>query len=194
MLPVDQVGPAVGRLAAREQQRIAARAHERIGRQHRAQAERAVAERPLRHRHDHAVDERLLAAARPALPVVDQVELRVRHRAPLAVPAVNSFVRRGVGHPACARPFARHPVGAEESFHPVRVMSGMLLISVLRVSGRRRLRGGMALVPFLLDWLFLLLRFLACHLLGVLGGAVLRMVCVSLRAFAWKALRTMRAP
>src|SRR4051794_22516353 len=64
MLAVDQVRPAVRRLAAPEQEWITAGSHERVRREHSAQAERAIAERPLRHRHDHPADERFVAAAR----------------------------------------------------------------------------------------------------------------------------------
>ena len=133
MLPVDQMRPAVRRLAGREQQRIAALAHERVGRQHRADAERAVAERPLRHPHHHAVGERLVAAARAALVVVDQVQIAVPHRGPVADLAVNAFVRRGVGHPARARALARHRIRAEKSLHPAMLV--MRPASMLAVRG-----------------------------------------------------------
>jgi hypothetical protein len=66
MLSIDQLRPAVGGLAGREQKRVAARSHQRFGRQHRADAECAVTERTLRHRHQHAADESLVAAARAA--------------------------------------------------------------------------------------------------------------------------------
>ena len=131
MLPVDQMRAAVRGLAAREQQRIAALAHERVGRQHRADAERAVAERPLRHPHHHAVDEGLVAAARAALMVVDQVQIAVPHRRPVADLAVNAFVRRGVGNPARARSFSRHGIGAEKALHPaVLVMRAAAVLGV----------------------------------------------------------------
>src|SRR3954469_16951986 len=181
MLTVDQGSPAVCRLAAREQERIAAWSHERVRGNHGAQPKCTVAKRTLRHSHHHPTDERFIAAARTTLLVVDKIELGMRHRAPIAEPPVNSFVRRGVGHPACAGAFARHCVGTKERFHLMSTMPGMLLIcAVLCVARRCCLTARMALmVLFRLGRWFFLLRLLTRHVLGVLRRIVLRMIHLS---------------
>ena len=85
MLAVDQPVDAVRRLAAGEQQRIAALAHQRIGAEHGLELQRAVAERPPRHAHQHAADANDLVVAARARPViVDEVEHAVRHQHPVA--------------------------------------------------------------------------------------------------------------
>ena len=141
MLAIDQRRPAVCGFAGGKEKRIAVRAHERIGREHRAHAEGAVPHRTLRHAHDHAAGERLLAAARAALLVVHAVDQRVPHRRPLADLAVNAFVRRRVRQPARPRAFAGHAVGSEKSLHTV--VRRRVVASVLRIP---RLRSGMARV------------------------------------------------
>ena len=64
VLAVDQPVDAVGGLAAGEQQRIAALAHQRVGAEHRPELQRAVAERPPGHAHQHAATRSLVVAAR----------------------------------------------------------------------------------------------------------------------------------
>src|SRR5439155_10396137 len=107
-------------------------------REHGAEAERAVAERSLRHAHHHAADEALVAAARAALLVIDAVDERVAHHHPIAIGRVDTLMRRAVGQPARARTFTGHRIGAEESF---RAAVGMRLRSVIAVIARRRGRG-----------------------------------------------------
>ena len=129
MLAVDERRAAVGGLAGRQQQRVAVRAHERIGRQHRAEAERGIAEIALGHAHQHSGHEEFAATARAALAIIDAVNERVAHQHPIAKHGVNAFVRRGVGQPARARSFARHRIGAEEALHlhlmPAHVVAGV---------------------------------------------------------------------
>jgi hypothetical protein len=92
VLAVDQ-GLAVCRFPSLKEQRIAAFAHQRVRRHHAAQAERAFAQRALRHRHQHAGAEGLRLAPRPALIVVDQIDEAVRHDRPVAEPGVYALMR-----------------------------------------------------------------------------------------------------
>jgi hypothetical protein len=138
MLPVDKRSAPVGRFASPEQQRIAVRAHERIGRQHRAQAEGAVAQRPLRRCHHHAADEGLVAASGAALVVVSEVDQRVPHRAPVAEHSVDTFMRSGVRQPARPRAFPGHVVGTEKALDAMTGVTRVtchLMMGVTAVSG-----------------------------------------------------------
>jgi hypothetical protein len=117
MLAVDQRRTAVGGLAAAEQQRIAALAHERIERQHRAQAQRARPQRPLAHRHAHAVAEPFAGTARAALMVVDAVDDAMEHPHPIAGHELRALVGRGIRLPARSRRLARHEIGSVHALH-----------------------------------------------------------------------------
>jgi hypothetical protein len=72
---------------------VASCAHQRLRRQHGAQAEGAVSERPLRHGHEHAADEGLVRTARAGLPVIIQVDGAVGHHAPGFELLMKPFVR-----------------------------------------------------------------------------------------------------
>ena len=84
MLAIDQPIGAVRSLAAGKKQRVAARAHQRVGADHRLELQRSVAQRVLRHAHQHSARERLVVAARARLVVVDEVERAVCHQHPVA--------------------------------------------------------------------------------------------------------------
>src|SRR5215212_5775676 len=110
VLTVDEMRPAVRGLAGRKQERVAALPHKGIGREHGTKAERAVAKRTLRHSHPHSIEECLLTTARSALAVVNAIEERMPHGHPVAVLAVDSFVRCRIRQPACARAFSTDAV------------------------------------------------------------------------------------
>ena len=82
MLAVNERGHPVGGLAGLEQKRIAVLAHERIGRDHQADAERTARQLPPRHEHEHAGGEVLGRPARPALVVIDLVDEAMQHAHP----------------------------------------------------------------------------------------------------------------
>jgi hypothetical protein len=84
MLPVDQAIAAVRGFSARKQQRIAARPHQRIRAEHRAELKGAIAERMLRHAHQHSADEGFAVAPWARLMIVDQVYRAVGHQHPVA--------------------------------------------------------------------------------------------------------------
>src|SRR6266480_2722651 len=97
-----------------KQQRITARAHKGVGRQHGAEADRSsFAERALRHPHDYARREGLAAAARPALMVVDAEEVGVAHKHPVAAREHDALVWRAAWLPSGAGSLARHRIGPE---------------------------------------------------------------------------------
>ncbi len=143
MLAVDQRARAVRRLAGGQQQRIAGLTHERIGAQHGLEAQRALAERALSHAHHHAADEGLVAAARPALAIVDAIEQGMAHQHPVAVGMDHDpIVRRGVGLPAGARGVALHAIGAERAGHETHQVDSAVerLARIARVNGQGRSR------------------------------------------------------
>ena len=117
VLAVDEMGCAVGRLAGLEQQRIAALALGRIEREHGPQAERSRAGRPVAHQHQHARGEGLVVAARTGLPVVDEVDVAVRHERPGALGQVQTRHRRRLGLPGSAGALARHRVRTQGAPH-----------------------------------------------------------------------------
>ena len=118
VLAIDQRRQSVGRLAAGEEQRIAARAHQRIGAQHRPDLDdAAVREAAPGHSHHHAGGETALVAARPALPVINKVEIGMGHDRPLARHQVEAVVARRVGLPRRAGGFASGVVRAERGRH-----------------------------------------------------------------------------
>ena len=125
MLAVAEQGDAVRRLARGEVERIAAPAHQRIGAQHGAQLQRAIADRPAGHAHRHAGDEGHLIAARPFLPVIDAVQHQMAHQGPVAGRDMHAAVLRGVRLPGGAGGFAAYPIGAERARHRCRAMRGV---------------------------------------------------------------------
>ena len=81
--------------------------------------ERAIAERPLRHAHDHAIDEGLAAAARAALVVVDQVQI-ARATSSTSRRPCREFLRAAMvsGTQLVPDPSRGHGIGAEKALHP----------------------------------------------------------------------------
>ena len=118
VLPINQRSPPVRGFAGRKQQRVTVRTHQWVGRQHRAKAEcSVVAERALRHSHDHTRREGLIAAARTALMVIDAEQVGVAHQHPLVAHEHHPLVRGAVGLPGSAGRFPRHRVWAELPLH-----------------------------------------------------------------------------
>ena len=117
MLAVDQPVDAVRGLATGEQKRVAARPHQRIGTEHRLELQRALAERPLGHAHQHARGEGLVVAPPAALAIVDEVEHPVGHQRPVAGLFHQARVFGRVGLPCCPRTLALHRVRPEGASH-----------------------------------------------------------------------------
>ncbi len=141
MLAVDQGRLAVGGLAACQQQRIAAVAHERLRAQHEAQIEHVVrAEIAPRHAHDPARREPLRGAARPALAVEHAVQQRMSHQAPAAEIGHEPVMRHRVRLPARPRRLARRRVWSKHAGHrhSGHVHVGHAVHAAARLGKRRR--------------------------------------------------------
>jgi len=115
VLAVDKAVGAVGGLAAGEQQRITALAHDRVRAEHRFDLEGAITDRPPSHAHQHSARKQLVVPAAAALVVVDEVEDAMAHEGPVAARDVDAGMLGAVGLPGRPGRFASKRVAPQRT-------------------------------------------------------------------------------